>query len=85
MEGDDTGDEDEVCSPDRGPDGHPADEDAISLTWSETSLDLAGPALSQAIEHLYSLYRRELQDRAADEGQAWTTRSLNRLLSYMLR
>ena len=73
MDGDDTGDEDEVRSPDRGPDGHPADE-------AETSL-----ALSQAKDYLCSLYRRELQDRAADEGQAWTTRSLSAQVGALRR
>eukprot|EP00439_Symbiodinium_sp_Y106_P071429 s2396_g12.t2 len=51
------------------------DEDAASLTWSETSLVLEGPSLAHSKEVLYSLYRRELQDKAAEEEQAWSSPS----------
>ena len=67
--------DDAVCSPDHGPDERPEDEDAASLTWSETSLVLEGPSLAHSKEVLYSLYRRELQDKAAEEEQAWSSPS----------
>ncbi|CAE7763302.1 Pol, partial [Symbiodinium sp. CCMP2456] len=38
-------------------------ESENSLTWSETSLYLEGPALQSAVERLHTLYRAELQVR----------------------